>query len=89
MKRFYENFILFKIEGFELKLLKIWKLKMVFYFLTRSSRVNETKIWGFQFRIESGKGCREKQIAHSYSEFQKKSNGVFSGFLSLIDPEIF
>ena len=65
------------------------KTHELFIRLTRSSRVNETKIWGFQFRIESGKGCREKQIAHSYSEFQKKSNGVFSGFLSLIDPEIF
>jgi hypothetical protein len=52
-------------------------------FLTRSSRVNETKIWGFRFRIESGKGCREKQIAHSYSEFQKKSMfspATLSGF---------
>ena len=57
--------------------------------LTRSPRAKATKIWGFQFRIESGKGCWEKKIAHSYSEFEKKSNGVFSGFLSLIDPEIF
>ena len=59
---------------------------------TRSPRANETKtplFWGFQFSFESGKDCRGKQIEHSYSKFQKKSNGVFSGFLSLMDPEKF
>ena len=43
--------------------------------LTRSLRANETKIWGFKFRIESGKGCRGKQNGHSYSKFEKQ--GVF------------
>ena len=54
---------------------------------TRSPRANETKTPPFAF--ESGKDCRGKQIEHSYSKFQKKSNGVFSGFLSLMDPEKF
>ena len=57
-------------------------------FNTQSASERDQNL-GFQFRIESGKGCRGKKIAHSYLEFEKKSNGVFSGFLSLIDLEIF
>jgi hypothetical protein len=30
-----------------------------------------------------------KKIEHSYSKFQKKSNGVFSGFLSYGSEDIF
>ena len=54
-----------------------------------SLRANETKMWGFQFRIEFGKGCRGKQIEHCYLKFEKKSNGDFSEFLSFIDRRYF
>jgi hypothetical protein len=43
----------------------------------------------FNSRLNSERVAGGKPIDYSYSKFEKKSNGVFSGFLSFIDPEIF